>query len=145
MKTSALDCVYLALKELLEKDNIPSQNKIFDLAQAYGKYIAKENEIKELMQCLDLNKIEWIMQLNGGCLTNEHGTKMWYKEGQRHRDDGPAIEYANGAKEWFKNGFLHREDGPAIEYANGEKKWFKNGIPYEPTEHEQKLYKAGNL
>jgi hypothetical protein len=32
--------------------------------------------------------------------------------------------------EWYHNGKLHREDGPAIEYANGDKSWWRNGIRY---------------
>ena len=32
------------------------------------------------------------------------GTKEWFKNGLRHRDDGPAIEKADGTKEWWKNG-----------------------------------------
>ena len=54
------------------------------------------------------------------------GTKEWYLNGQRHREDGPAVEYANGDKYWYLNGKLHREDGPAIEYADGEKEWLLN-------------------
>ena len=34
---------------------------------------------------------------------------------------------SNGAKEWYLNDKRHREDGPAIEYANGTKKWYLNG------------------
>ena len=56
-----------------------------------------------------------------------NGTKEWYLNGKRHREDGPANEYANGDKEWFLNGELHREDGPAIEDANGNKRWYLNG------------------
>ena len=55
-----------------------------------------------------------------------NGDKYWYLNGQLHREDGPAIEWANGHKSWWLNGELHREDGPAIEYANGNKYWFKN-------------------
>ena len=51
----------------------------------------------------------------------------WYKEGNLHREDGPAIEYADGTKYWYKNNLLHREDAPAIEYANGNKYWYKSG------------------
>ena len=29
--------------------------------------------------------------------------------------------------EWRLNGNFHREDGPAIEYANGHKSWYLNG------------------
>ena len=58
---------------------------------------------------------------------DEKGTKRWYNaEGQLHRLDGPAIEYANGSKEWYKEGQFHRLDGPALEYANGSKYWFLN-------------------
>ena len=56
-----------------------------------------------------------------------NGTKEWYLNGKRHREDGPAIEYASGDKYWFLNGKRHREDGPAIELANGNKRWFLNG------------------
>ena len=52
---------------------------------------------------------------------------LYYKNGKRHRDDGPAVERADGAKEWYKNGERHRDDGPAVERANGPKEWWKNG------------------
>ena len=59
---------------------------------------------------------------------DSEGTIKWYnKDNQLHREDGPAVEYANGDKFWFINGKQHREDGPAIEYANGDKLWFING------------------
>ena len=32
------------------------------------------------------------------------GTKLWYLNGNRHREDGAAVEYANGTKEWRLNG-----------------------------------------
>ena len=56
-----------------------------------------------------------------------NGAKSWYLNGQRHREDGPAVEYADGSKDWFLNGQQHREDGPACEYADGTKKWYLNG------------------
>jgi len=60
------------------------------------------------------------------CKTSPKGDKIWLLNGIPHREDGPAIEYANGTKEWFLNGKRHREDGPAIERANGDKVWFLN-------------------
>jgi len=42
--------------------------------------------------------------------------------GNLHREDGPAIEWADGSKEWWINEKLHREDGPAIEWADGTKR-----------------------
>ena len=50
--------------------------------------------------------------------------KEWHLKGEPHREDGPAIEYADGHKEWYINGKLHREDGPAIEWADGDKSWY---------------------
>jgi len=33
----------------------------------------------------------------------------------------------------YKNGKFHRDDGPAIIYANGDKSWWKNGINEDHT------------
>ena len=54
------------------------------------------------------------------------GNKRYYSDREMkilHREDGPAIEYADGYKAWHLNGKRHREDGPAVEYANGSKLW----------------------
>jgi len=56
--------------------------------------------------------------MKNGPKIDKRGNKFWYKNGELHREDGPAIEYANGNKFWYKNGELHREDGPAIETKN---------------------------
>ena len=61
---------------------------------------------------------------------DKDGNKRWYKNGELHRDDGPAIEWANGSKGWYKNGLLHRDDGPAIEGADGTKEWWVDGKQY---------------
>lgn len=58
------------------------------------------------------------------------GNKEWYLNDKLHREDGPAIEYANGTKKWFLNGELHRHDGPAFEDTNGTKMWYLNGLPH---------------
>ena len=69
---------------------------------------------------------------DGPALEYASGTKEWYLNGKRHREDGPAIEWTSGAKEWWLNGDLHREDGPAIEYANGYKVWYLNSEEVNP-------------
>jgi len=61
------------------------------------------------------------------CEVDEDGGKHWYLNGKRHREDGPAVEYANGDKYWWLNDKLHRIDGPAFEWANGYKAWYLNG------------------
>ena len=58
---------------------------------------------------------------------DSNGNKYWYLNGNRHREDGPAVEWANGSKCWYINGKKHREDGPAIEYKNGSKSWYLSG------------------
>jgi antitoxin component YwqK of YwqJK toxin-antitoxin module len=58
---------------------------------------------------------------------DEEGTKRWYLNDKRHREDGPAVEWTGGYKAWYLNGNLHREDGPAVECSDGNKSWYING------------------
>ena len=64
----------------------------------------------------------------------DKATKWYNESNQLHREDGPAIKYANGSKFYFINGKLHREDGPAVKYEigssgyeNGDKLYYING------------------
>lgn len=61
-----------------------------------------------------------------GVTVSDDGTKIWYRDGKRHRDDGPAIEQPDGTKMWLVNDDFHRIGGPAIDYANGTKRWYQN-------------------
>jgi len=76
---------------------------------------------------------------DGPAVEYANGDKFWYKEGTNHRLDGPAIEYYNGTKKWYKEGLLHREDGPAIEYFYGNKCWYVEGILYENVNSVEEL------
>jgi hypothetical protein len=38
------------------------------------------------------------------CTTSKYGTKEWRLNGKLHREDGPAVEYADGVKYWFYHG-----------------------------------------
>jgi len=71
---------------------------------------------------------EWFLN---GVLHRENGPAIEWangdKEGELHRLDGPAIEWANGYKCWCKEGKYHRLDCPAIEYSSGSKEWWKEG------------------
>jgi len=62
------------------------------------------------------------------------GFRIWYQNGQLHREDGPAIENASGYNHWYINGKRHREDGPAIVCPDGTKHWFLNGEEYTEDE-----------
>jgi len=73
-------------------------------------------------------------RVDGPAIEWADGTTEWWLNDSRHRENGPAVESADGTKEWWLNGKLHREDGPAIEYTDGVKEWFLNGE--ELTEEE---------
>ena len=75
-------------------------------------------------------------EIDGYVITRE----CWYKDGKRHREDGPAMkyisEYMGGITEWYQNGERHRLDGPAVEHPDGRKEWWLNGLLhrlYEPA------------
>jgi hypothetical protein len=65
---------------------------------------------------------------NGPAIEYANGSKCWYLNGKRHRGDGPAVENVNGYKAWYIDGKRHRENGPAIEYADGDKDWYINDV-----------------
>jgi len=71
----------------------------------------------------------------------DNGDKVWYLNGKRHREDGPAFEGAGGTAYWFLNGILHREGGPAIEGGSGGKAWYLNGVHLTEAEFNQRMNK----
>ena len=71
-------------------------------------------------------------RIDGPAVEWANGDKRWYLNGERHRTDGPAVEWANGNKFWYLNGKRHRIDGPAIEWSNGLKEWYLNDIEANP-------------
>ena len=92
-------------------------------AQASGAETIEESY--SLESWLELTGPEW--DPTRSTFRHSSGTKHWFLNGQRHREDGPAIEWPNEDKDWFLNGQRHREDGPAIEFSNGSKHWYLNG------------------
>ena len=68
--------------------------------------------------------------------------KYWKnEEGQVSRDDGPALEYAEGIREWFKNGLRHRENGPAIIWDDGFCLYYLNDNLYFKKEYWKEIEK----
>ena len=49
--------------------------------------------------------------------------------------------YDSGDKEWYLNGKVHREDGPAIEWADGSKDWYLNDEKLTEAEFNQRMSK----
>lgn len=80
-------------------------------------------KVKEYKVVVDDNLNEWWYNKDGqlhreddkpAVICSRDGTEIWYKNGLRHRDNGPAFVRRNETQEWIKNGKLHREDGPAV-------------------------------
>lgn len=65
-------------------------------------------------------------------VTNSN-TKFWYYHGKKHREDGPAVLWADGDCDYYQNGHLHRVGGPARCRTSGTDPsthyyfWFQNG------------------
>jgi hypothetical protein len=70
------------------------------------------------------------VKFTGVCKIISNNSIRHLKNGDYHREDGPAIESENGDKFWYINGLEHREDGPAIEYIGGGKQWLYKGEEY---------------
>ena len=51
------------------------------------------------------------------------------------------VEYPNGTKYWYLNGKRHREDGPAVELPNGKKSCYLNGERFSFEDCIQELRK----
>ncbi len=68
---------------------------------------------------------------DGPAIIAPDGGRYWYYNGQPHREGGPAFEEADGCLSWFRHGKLHREDGPAMVMPNGRERYFINGEPLE--------------
>ena len=76
---------------------------------------------------------------------DEYKTVRWYLNDKFHREDGPAMEFADGSKAWYKNGERHREDGPAMEFADGSKYWYLDGRVMSEEEHAKRTAKTQEL
>ena len=75
-----------------------------------------------------------ILLENGGImrLTSRPETQSWSifyfdSNGRRHCSHGPAINHGNRVKMWFVDGLRHREDGPAHITNIGEI-WYTKGL-----------------
>lgn len=69
---------------------------------------------------------------------------QWRLKELLHREDGPAVSYANGTNHWYLNGLAHREDGPAVERTNGAYDWYLNGKNYTQAEFKIEIARRKN-
>jgi hypothetical protein len=106
-----------------------------------GILYRKEYEFRDELNCSDIK----ICESFGDNQTLI--SRIWYRNGLRHRLDGPAYEnfYADGTPHshiWYQDDKFHRIDGPAIKYYNESGKctaveyWF-NGKKVSKKEHKR--------
>ena len=75
---------------------------------------------------------------------DRYGTRRYYNSaGQLHRDEGPAVIWANGTKEWYQNSLRHRTDGPAVDWGDGYHEWWLQGVRYTESDYRVALAKLG--
>jgi hypothetical protein len=73
------------------------------------------------------NESNQLHRENGPAIKYANGDKFYLINGKLHREDGPAVEDADGYMAYYINDKLHREDGPAVEWADGSKLYYING------------------
>ena len=100
---------------------------------AIKKYYVTVDVFGNTRWCKDA-KCEVLHRENGPAVEYADGSKIWYQNGQLHRTDGPAIDRANGHKEWWQNHQPHRTDGPAVIFEDGDKYWYIKGVRMSEAE-----------
>ena len=60
------------------------------------------------------------------CETDIWGNNRWYLNERLHREDGPAVIYANGTQLWYIDGNMHRINGPAVIHPDDTQEWCVN-------------------
>ena len=82
---------------------------------------------------------------DGPAIEWANGSKLWYQNGKLHRIGAPAVVNSIGSKHWWREGVRHREDGPACEFANGLVEWCLNGKYLTETEFNERMNPAKEM
>ena len=64
----------------------------------------------------------------GNGVVDNGNTRVYLKNGQKHRLNGPAEKSLNGYEAWFLNGVKHRAGGkPAVTHPSGSTEYWESG------------------
>jgi hypothetical protein len=143
----------LAIEIILESENVynyeltvlPDDDFKFiftpdgDIAFNYGYATTIEEET--IKNELYLDHVDSCKQEDEEVIEYSDKTKVYFRNGQYHRLDGPAITYDDGSKLWYKENKLHREDGPAIEWVNNQNFYYLDGVEYSENDYYTKVNK----
>ncbi len=76
----------------------------------------------------------------GPSINHNNRTKMWFINGERHSEDGPAIITQIG-EIWYYNGVIHRFGGPAkTHYEYKTKEYYLYGIQYSREKYNKIMF-----
>jgi hypothetical protein len=103
-----------------------------------GQYIVENPDFTGCL--IDCNNCLWyfrngLRHRDNGPAVEFNKSKSWWCNGKLHREDGPAVEHSDGLKEWWIHGIRHRTDGPAIIWPNNNEMWYLNGKEFPEEEH----------
>lgn len=80
------------------------------------------------------DKEQRIHRLSGPAYINYNmSSEEWWREGQLHREDGPAIT-CKQLFIWAQHGNLHNIDGPAVVDPAGPCQYWIDGVRYSPKQ-----------
>ncbi len=89
----------------------------------------------KLNSWFEISEKEYIWyKLQGYNIDADTDRVIWWLNGKRHREDGPAVIWEDGDQWWSLNDNLHRTDGPAVICADGTQRWFLNDRAYTEQE-----------
>jgi hypothetical protein len=73
-----------------------------------------------------------------------NGTVSYFKNGDYHREDGPAFIGDNGYQEWQIKGKYHNLSGPARVWKDGKKEYWIDGESFTKEAWEKEIAKLNN-
>lgn len=116
----------LSLYSRLEKGKEHRKQAEEAYANTYHRKVEKDGAVSYI------NERGLYHRLHGPAETTADGVKKYYRNGNLHRTDGPAVKYpaGNGQVGYYENGRPHRYGGPAIIDAKGDKHWWEKGEKY---------------
>lgn len=77
------------------------------------------------------NAVGELHREEGPAVVYSNGDFSWYRNGLRHRTNGPA-SIIRGNTYWYRDGLRHREGGPAVILASGSEYWYRYGNLIQP-------------
>lgn len=71
-------------------------------------------------------------------ISEVYDMEIWYKDGEYHREDGPAIRH-KGTFWWFKEGKPHNLYGPAVIAGGEPARYYIEGVKLSPKEYKKEI------